>query len=404
MPDFINPWSIYPDVCYGTLNYPENLVVGSDGIIFYNGRCSEGGPHGSSLRSCLSLDDMQSMQILETSSGPVGSGAFSTDGGSAFAFVNSYTGVSVVRFTPDTFNTIINVSGHPMPEWASTAITNNYVYSVFTSGWGTRTYAALKTGPPSTSHMDSTIYSRSNQMQFVNDSIGFNNGYYLGNQSKTALFKTIDLGAEWYPVFIDSINTVRDYHILDTGRGYVCINAGVVFMSEDHGETWLEQGSLPVGDYKAIRFMNDSCGYIAGADGALYKTTDYGVTWTPESISTTANIERLFARGEVVYAYTADKKLFKNSGLVGIKVTEDLASAIEVFPNPSQDQLKVYMSISTDRCLIAIYSSTGQKVMESTLNDGNNHVNVSALNNGMYFYKIFNNNQLISSGKLTILK
>jgi hypothetical protein len=83
----------------------------------------------------------------------------------------------------------------------------------------------------------------------------------------------------------------------------------------------------------------------------------------------------------------------------------ELSSAIQVYPNPASDKIKVtFKGESQAQYELKIYDFTGRLRQVNNLNapSGECEIKVSNLEYGVYLYKIIENNHLIKSGKLAI--
>lgn len=84
-------------------------------------------------------------------------------------------------------------------------------------------------------------------------------------------------------------------------------------------------------------------------------------------------------------------------------VEEELADIeYSVYPNPASDVLNINVSNSGSNDVLKIYNILGEEVKNVQLKDGKNAVNVADLNNGVYFYSVIRNSQVIESKKLVI--
>ena len=76
----------------------------------------------------------------------------------------------------------------------------------------------------------------------------------------------------WQPIFIDETQGVLPVRAVGSGNGSPLL----IYRSEDAGETWAFQGSVP--DGQDVDFISGMEGWIAG-DAGLFKTVDEGLTW-----------------------------------------------------------------------------------------------------------------------------
>lgn len=81
---------------------------------------------------------------------------------------------------------------------------------------------------------------------------------------------------------------------------------------------------------------------------------------------------------------------------------EDLE--LSVFPNPANNSVNVDITLANDfaNYSFKLYSVIGNQVINERLTDGNNSVDVKSLPNGVYFYSILKENDIIETKKLVI--
>lgn len=73
-----------------------------------------------------------------------------------------------------------------------------------------------------------------------------------------------------------------------------------------------------------------------------------------------------------------------------------------VYPNPVSTNLNIKATTNGNSVVIKLYNIMGELVRTETITDGNNMVNVSSLTDGIYFYSIIKNNQIVETKKLII--
>lgn len=84
-----------------------------------------------------------------------------------------------------------------------------------------------------------------------------------------------------------------------------------------------------------------------------------------------------------------------------VSVEETLGSSVSVYPNPVKDIL----TITADNInQVVMYNSLGQVVKTVKCDDSNININVSDLENGMYFVNIIDNDGNVSTNKVSVLR
>lgn len=233
----------------------------------------------------------------------------------------------------------------------------------------------------------------------------------------TKFFKSTDAGVNWVEK-INGLTISPDADLiwdmarspLDPNHFTVTTNVGV-FATSNAGENWtvILQGV----DAKRIKYSPVDNGVMVasvlsgqGSDASIYYTIDGGLNWTyisPQQL----NYIQVHAMdydfdGSTINAYlaTSDLGVMKYQILnlpLGIHNPEIANNPIFIYPNPANDILNV--GVSGNQFEIkntAIYSITGQKVMEST----NNTINVSKLSSGIYIVNVTTQNDKQFSQKL----
>lgn len=77
------------------------------------------------------------------------------------------------------------------------------------------------------------------------------------------------------------------------------------------------------------------------------------------------------------------------------------AESINLYPNPASDYINIAVSsyLGYGETIIEITDAFGKLVMVGSLNEEVNTLNISHFKQGIYFYRILSNNQVIKSGK-----
>ncbi len=76
---------------------------------------------------------------------------------------------------------------------------------------------------------------------------------------------------------------------------------------------------------------------------------------------------------------------------------------ISIYPNPANNQISFKYSFAND-AYVVVYDVTGKKVLKTSLNSMDNikKVDVSNLNNGIYFYNVFSDNRKVKTDRFVI--
>lgn len=82
--------------------------------------------------------------------------------------------------------------------------------------------------------------------------------------------------------------------------------------------------------------------------------------------------------------------------------TPETPITYSVYPNPASTQLNIQLSTGGNTVQLKIYNIMGELVERAALVEGQNTIAVSDLTNGIYFYSIIKNNEIVETKKLII--
>jgi photosystem II stability/assembly factor-like uncharacterized protein len=124
-----------------------------------------------------------------------------------------------------------------------------------------------------------------NDVQFINDSVGFVTGV------AGAVLRTTDYGATWNSFVIDSATTwpTKDIAFPSAGVGYA-LAGNKIYTTLDQGVTWQQLPYVNSYDKTTIFFTDDTTGYFICAYGGCLKTVDGGLTWAPHNTGCFATV------------------------------------------------------------------------------------------------------------------
>lgn len=81
---------------------------------------------------------------------------------------------------------------------------------------------------------------------------------------------------------------------------------------------------------------------------------------------------------------------------------EETPITFSVYPNPASTNLNIKAITNGNNVVLKLYNIMGELVKTETIVDGNNLINVSNLTDGIYFYSVIKNNQIVETKKLII--
>ena len=128
----------------------------------------------------------------------------------------------------------------------------------------------------------------------------------------------------------------------------------------------------------------------------------YDADWNTLPVGSTAKVTYTF--------YDERNQDVKYSFVVNFKYQPDAVEEINTifsnaYPNPANNTVSFdYEMQNANSAAVAIYNMMGQEVVRQDLNLGNSRVdiNVSDLNEGVYFYSLIVNNQTVKTNKFVV--
>jgi hypothetical protein len=172
------------------------------------------------------------------------------------------------------------------------------------------------------------------------------------------------------------------------------------------------------GDYYAAREVNSSIEprnnlevYRQTVNEILFSTWLQGqYHFTPEDSATLLAIATLtpYAGGYGVYTARVMLGIDPQDHEVAYRKpaaqTGTQHEAVKLYPNPARALVTVEFLEETDlkHCFIEFYSVHGQKLLAEPLQNLSQTISVSALPNGIHFYRVVNNSRVVQTGKLVV--
>lgn len=138
----------------------------------------------------------------------------------------------------------------------------------------------------------------------------------------------------------------------------------------------------------------EKIGDIKGICGSVSSPVSYSFTDENPPKNETL-IYKLYLGG---YGYTDDKEL---------RVSDLKEFAYKAIPNPASDKVRIYTNTSSfvsssNTYYLNLYNHNGNKLITVESKDIFIELDVSHLNNGVYYFEIVNNENFITSGKIYV--
>jgi hypothetical protein len=257
-----------------------------------------------------------------------------------------------------------------------------------------------------------------------------------------SLFYSLNNGASWSPA------NVNMYTVLSLNISGANIFSGThmvgVYLSGNNGATWTSKGLM----YKDIwSLVSSGSNIFAGTGDSIYLSTDIGTSWIPV-FNPGFNCIALAAFGTNIFAGTRGGGVFlsTNNGVSWTSVNQGLTALnvyslaisdstvflgtdygiwkrplnqllteidenpnsnaqVTIYPNPLKTYAKLIInsSFQVTNAELKIYNLIGQE-SKRIINISNQLLTIEKgdLKNGIYFYKLIQNNIVIAKGKLMV--
>lgn len=85
-----------------------------------------------------------------------------------------------------------------------------------------------------------------------------------------------------------------------------------------------------------------------------------------------------------------------------VSIEEDIKVTVSVYPNPAADFVNVVMENDHNNIDFTLYNILGESVINAKLNAGTNNITVNKLPNGVYFYSILKEGNILETKKLIV--
>jgi hypothetical protein len=83
------------------------------------------------------------------------------------------------------------------------------------------------------------------------------------------------------------------------------------------------------------------------------------------------------------------------------EIDELVANGVNIYPNPTNGIINITLSSElTKNSTLEIYDAIGKLIVTEVLSNELNTLNISNLSNGIYSFRVMNNNTMVKFGKL----
>ena len=222
-------------------------------------------------------------------------------------------------------------------------------------------------------------------IKFLDDNFGI-----LGTVSQ--FYKTTDGGDSWTPINYNGAN-YYSINLIDPNTFYIG-----QYMTTDGGTTF-QLNQFP-GYIFYYKFFDANYALALSSSGSVYRTLDAGNSWQllNDNIIEDPNCCNNFYISEntmVAVSHRSDIFTLDIGATLGNKNFNSTENKFIVYPNPTSDKLFI-KELNTTASNATIHNLNGQKIKSFKLHEHQNGLDISNLEQGVYFMHIEFNSQLIS--------
>nr|AHG59377.1 Ice-binding protein [uncultured bacterium] len=151
---------------------------------------------------------------------------------------------------------------------------------------------------------------------------------------------------------------------------------------------WKVEGAVSINDYSVF------CGTIICNNGAL-GAINTGVTLNGRAL-TTAGALNTFSIDAIA------PNLPLNCESVGVSTIEITDEVMAIYPNPFNQMttISIHDASESNSYVLEIYNAMGEQMINTIITNPSTPLDFTDFNSGMFFYKVFSNQQVIQTGKL----
>ncbi len=245
---------------------------------------------------------------------------------------------------------------------------------------------------------------------FVNDSTGIIAGYAYW----AAMAKTTDRGNTW--TWVNVPGQTWEIYAVDfptaqigycTSQKSATIHEAEILKTIDGGDNWTSIYTANMSSlFLDIHCTDANTCYAVGRNGNITKTTDGGISWNTQPSGTTQTLNKVFFTdintGYVVGESGTVLKTTNGGGTTGVSNPYFSGKEVSIYPNPSESgqfHFQIAAGGEAKKYELRIFNVLGEKILSETLNN-EILIDISAYPNNLYFYQLWQNEGLVSTGKL----
>jgi hypothetical protein len=374
---------------YPTSSIPDIIIPYANGKIIYTSKFYGTPQQGRPGKIYNSTDDLQSKSLVfETQGGFGTNGFYKLDcfNDSTFSFYITTSGFKGLHLTTNNFLSVKSVSNTFFPsDVDASALTNKYYYAFSNS----QVHKCKLDATGNTYYSLSGLIPVSDRMYFKNDSVGYTLVKSTSNQAKTSLIKTVNYGANWTVLKVDSLDSFVNLQLSNQGYLYLLKKSGSISVSIDQGSTWTTLAQPPSDTYNSICFSNALTGLIGGSGGLLMKTVDGGISWIQETSNCVNTISRIYIYNQTGYFVDNTNRVYKSQHPVIIPENNN-SRQTKIYPNPANDLLNLSLEDwkNSESVNLKLFTVLGSELVSKDISSADTQIDLSNYPAGVYFLYI----------------
>lgn len=227
------------------------------------------------------------------------------------------------------------------------------------------------------------------------------NGYI--STSSGYIYKTTNNGNNWALINFDPIYfIIRSINFCNKNVGY-SINEYSVYKTIDEGQNWvllnIPNSCISTSFFKSSYFLNPDTGWVVGncyMQGLILNTKNGGLTWNHYLTNVNEGLSSVyFINNNIGFAVGQAGKIFKYKNNTTNIITDSFELS-ETHLKITNNNLIINLPSHNESNIVEIYNIYGQKILQKTLSQAYNEIDIIDLKNGIYIAKISNNYNKVS--------
>lgn len=142
------------------------------------------------------------------------------------------------------------------------------------------------------------------------DFVDSKRGWIVGDQGM--ILASTDGGSTWQVQQTPTDEALFNVDFRDKKNGFAVGSNGIILRTETGGENWLKiETNFPAANYLRVDFASDKNGWIVGHKGTILRSSDEGKTWVKQDSRTMKSLYGLYITKKFGWAVGADGTMIK---------------------------------------------------------------------------------------------